>query len=351
MIPLFNQHNFMRMLTGWYHRTITRDKATWAAILVVCAMGLRSPAPGENMNEETKEKSAWASYCMRNAQSVMSDLATREEDLLGVQVLLALVMMFHNSSDTRPAGVLIGTAMRLAHRLQLHSNDSARFFSPEDVLQRSRVFWIAYTLDKDIALRTKVSPLQLDNDIDIPLPSINTPDGAGIIWTSDGRTQFNVFRMRLDLSHIQGKIYDLLYSNRSLKVQGKERQRRVNSMQAMLTQWLNRIPMPFRIEHVATTVNEAELLQMVKLHHAYLHAVVHTHGIYSKDAEWMNRISSLSRASIEDYARTVQGPMVGTCSSDTQNPPLDEGWKYCVEISRGCMKLFQDATPTECMIW
>lgn len=138
----------MRLLTGWYNHSIKRDRATWAAILMVCAIGLRSPVPGDVVNAESAEKAEWANYCMRNAQSVMSELVTRDEDLLGMQVLIALVLQFHNSSDARPASVLIGTAVRLGHRLRLHSGDSAQYFAPGDVLQRNKVFWIAYMLDK-----------------------------------------------------------------------------------------------------------------------------------------------------------------------------------------------------------
>lgn len=159
-----------------------------------------------------------------------------------------------------------------------------------------------------------------------------------------------MFRLRIDLAHIQGKVYDLLYSNRSLKVRGPERERRVASLSAMLTQWYARIPTAFRIEHAAATVGDAELVQLVKMHHAYLHAIVHIHGVYSYQSEWITRVSSLSKTDVHEFGVSMQGPS-SVCSTEHQNPPLADGWDYCVEVSRGCMKLFQDATPTECLIW
>lgn len=146
VIPLFHQPTFMKMLNGWYHHQSSRDKATWAAIQIVLALGYRTPqgtvveAPPLHIQK--------ANQCLKNAQSVVSDLVTREEDLLGVQILLGIVLLFQNSRDPKPASVIIGTAVRLAHRLQLHSNEATRFYNPEEVEQRSRVFWIAYTLDK-----------------------------------------------------------------------------------------------------------------------------------------------------------------------------------------------------------
>lgn len=138
----------MRLVSGWYDKNPKRDKVTWAAILVVIALGLRSPTPVNTISSNPEERSKWENYCMRNSQSVMSELVAHEQGLLGIQVLLALIMLFYNSSDGRPANILVGTAMKLSQRFQLHLNDSAQHFTAEEIQQRSRVFWIAYILDK-----------------------------------------------------------------------------------------------------------------------------------------------------------------------------------------------------------
>ena len=146
VIPLFHQPTFMKMLNAWYHHKNSRDKATWAAVQIVMALGYRTPRSGAL--ETAPSQIGLANQCLRNAQSIVSELVTREEDLLGIQILLGIVMLFQNSRDPKPASVIIGTAVRLAHRLQLHSNDMTNFFTPEEAEQRLRVFWIAYTLDK-----------------------------------------------------------------------------------------------------------------------------------------------------------------------------------------------------------
>jgi hypothetical protein len=146
VVPLFNHQTFMRMLNNWFDIPATRHKASWAAILIVAAIGMRMPRNG--FPETGHDRVTYANCCLRSAQSVVSELVNREEDLLGIQVLLGIVVLFRNSSDPRPASVIIATAMRLAHRLQLHSNASRRFFSQDEFEQRARVFWIAYSLDK-----------------------------------------------------------------------------------------------------------------------------------------------------------------------------------------------------------
>ncbi|KAH6667824.1 fungal-specific transcription factor domain-containing protein, partial [Halenospora varia] len=352
IVPLFCEAAFLRLITGWYNKNPKRDKVTWAAILVVIALGLRSsPMPGVAISSSPKEKSEWEDYCMRNSQSVMSDLVAREHDLLGIQVLLALIMLFYNSSDGRPANILVGTAIKLSQRFQLHLNASAQHFTAEEVQQRLRVFWIAYIFDKDISLRTKAPSVQHDADIDVPLPIMILSDGTGLISTKDGHSQLEFFRLRLDLAYIEGKIYDLLYSTRSIKVQGPDRQRRVTSLQVMLDRWYARIPAAFQMDRVSTTVSNANMLEMITgLYHTYLICITSTHGIYSAQAEWMRKVDSLSRVAIQDFALAMHGPRVMTFMQN-QDPPLPDAWDHCVDISRGSMKLFQDISPTEGLIW
>ncbi|KAF5576743.1 transcriptional regulator [Fusarium pseudocircinatum] len=348
VIPLFQQPEFMKLLSAWYKQPETRDRASWAAIQTVMAIGYRTPQL--SLRDSQSVHIEKADQCLRNAQTVVSELVTRDEDLLGVQILLGIVMLFQNSRDPKPASVLIGTAVRLAHRLKLHSQEAAMQFPAAEAEQRSRVFWIAYTLDKDICLRAQTPSCQFDEDIDISLPVLAPPDSVGLIWTQNGQVHFNYHRRRVELAYIQGKVYDLLYSNRSSKVTAQERQRRVTRLQSMLDQWYERIPNVFHIEHVAATVGPSQLVQMTKMHHAFLLTEVMIHGIYSHNAEWVKRISSFSRATLTSVANLETGGFgAGKCQD--QAPPLPEGWNHCVDVSRGCMKLFQEATPTECLIW
>lgn len=171
-----------------------------------------------------------------------------------------------------------------------------------------------------------------------------------VIWTQDGRTQFSLFRIRIELSQILGKVYELLYSNRSMRIGEAERRRRVKDLSTMLAQWYRRIPIPFRPEHVAAAVGDSELIQMVKLYHAYLLALIHVHSISSTHTEWISRLSSLSREAIRDYAALVKGTSP-PCVTEDRDHLVAEGWDHCVEVSRGCITLFQEAIPTECLLW
>lgn len=214
--------------------------------------------------------------------------------------------------------------------------------------------WPVTHPSQDISLRALTPSSQFDDDIDIALPTLTPSDGVGLIWTQDGQTHFNYYRRRVELAHIEGKIYDLLYSNRASKITGLERQRRVTRLQAMLDQWYERIPTVFHMENVVSAVSPISLIGLTKMHHAFLLAEVMTHGIYSHNVDWVRRISSFSHTSIECLSQSLGNKGIETETSGYirhQSPPLSEGWSKCVDISRNCMRLFQNVPPTECLIW
>ncbi|KAH8889607.1 hypothetical protein GQ53DRAFT_722399 [Thozetella sp. PMI_491] len=347
--PLFNQTTFMGLVTSWYGRNPKRSKVIWANVLVVIALGLQSHASNEPCPSHQKHGD-WLGYCIRNAQSAMPELVLRDEDLLGIQAILALALIFKHACDLRPARVLVASAVTLSHRMHLHLRDAVQYYSPKETQQRSRVFWVLYMLDKDLSIRTKTPPMLFDSEIDLNLPLNVSPDTTGVICTTNGRYEMNIFSLRLDLACIQGKIYNLLYSSRSRKIQKQEGEKRINSLQMMLDSWYARIPAAFQIRDVTSTVSDVNLVQMTNLYHTYLLCHFWIHGIYSYKAEWLQKASSLSRAALHDFAVAVQGQGFSPCRQISHAPRVN-GWQRCVDISRDSMPLFQATKLTESMIW
>ena len=201
-------------------------------------------------------------------------------------------------------------------------------------------------MTKDISLRIKAPSIQSDADIDVPLPSLTVSDGIGLIWSQDGTSHFNYHRLRVDLAHIEGQIYDLLCSNRASRVPPEERKRRICRLQIQLNRWYERVPPAFQIDNAATNLAPTELVIVTKMHHSYLLATVMTHGLYSHNAEWLKMFNSRNQGAIEDLAQAMD-----SCATKAHTPPFPGGWSRCVELSRGCMELFEKSTPTECLVW
>lgn len=148
--PLFHQGSFMNLLNGWYNNCMCRDKRTWAAIQIVLALGFRAPRITDSGCVTVEiEKS---NICLQRAQTIIPDLVMRDGDLLSVQTLLGIALLFQSGRDPGPASVIMGIAMKIIHRLHLHTRESAEFLTVEETDERSHVFWIAYIMDK-VSLR------------------------------------------------------------------------------------------------------------------------------------------------------------------------------------------------------
>jgi hypothetical protein len=178
--------------------------------------------------------------------------------------------------------------------------------------------------------------------VDVPRPEAEPEDGTGIVYTKDGGDKMNYFRMRVDLSHIEGKIYDMLYSSRAKKVSPQEKNLRTQRLQSALDKWKQMIPASFDVDLVAKTVTPTALVPLVMLYHSYLTSLVMLHGIYSHDADWVLRISAYSRMIGDSHA---------TGDFETEPHRLPPGWALCVETSRSVMQLFNAAPPLDCVIW
>ena len=103
-------------------------------------------------------------------------------------------------------------------------------------------------------MRMKQPSIQLDDDIDLDLPSQTAGDyrsvdasrlPTGCITTADGTMEFDFFLSRIQLAIIQGGVYDYLYSTRSQKRSGEERAAALESVVRALNQWKASIPPDF----------------------------------------------------------------------------------------------------------
>ncbi|KAJ8100805.1 hypothetical protein POJ06DRAFT_281740 [Lipomyces tetrasporus] len=283
---------FMRMLQEYYASTCRQPRAAWAAVNVVLALATRVPvSPSSDLD-----------LGFGDSQSVLSELVTRD-------VVLGLVIVFNALKDPSPAVVLVGTAVRLAHRLRLHNRRYQEQFPPAEILQRNRVFWITYLFDKDICLRHHTPSVQVDEDIDLDLPLEEPQDGAGNIYSKDG-SRANFFRLRLRLAHIQGRITD----------QERRAQR-----------WRLALPSDLQVDVVTELANRTALIWLCMMHFSYLGCLVMIHGIWTIPAH------SRGTSEAEDASRL--------------SPPLPRGWRNCVQMSRHCMAMMTQMPLSDCSVW
>ncbi|KAK2038230.1 fungal-specific transcription factor [Colletotrichum somersetense] len=324
VLPLFDREAFMKMLCGWYGHLACRTLDAWAAVNVVLALACRHSYASSF--EETQNMRRYVS----NVQSTLNQLVANEPSLLALQTILGLVLVFHGSADQRPASVMIATAMRLAQNLKLHTKAANLNLAPAEALQRTRVFWVAFILDRDLAMRTSQPPIHQEADIDVDLPGPDSPDGAGLICGSSGQV-FNYFRSRVQLAYIQGRLHALLRSARSLRLPEHERRQNTIRIRAMLDDWLEAIPTGFQPHLVAETVSRERLRYLSLMHYTHLQLVATTHRTDSHHMEWMQEILNCAKKQ-------------ALCVRSDLATRLPSCWDKLVAQARTCMHLYA-ATP------
>ncbi|KAF4467772.1 Fungal specific transcription factor domain-containing [Fusarium albosuccineum] len=190
VLPLFHPQSLYRTVDNWYRQPSEsqrspRDPSSWAAINVTLALAL-CHGPG-NMSPVATQAISVAE-CLENAQSGLADVLAGDMDLQHVQILLGLGLLFLGArlDGLRAAVVFVSTAMRLAQAMGMHRRDYYPYhyegIAPPEAIQRRRVFWIAYILDREVAARTRQAPIQQDADMDLDLP---LDDDAGLEHSSE----------------------------------------------------------------------------------------------------------------------------------------------------------------------
>lgn len=182
---------------------------------------------------------AWGYF--QNALAATNQLLTRHYTLASVQALLGMAMIMMSMPHQRPITLLTSSAIKIAHNLGLHRQYQYPVLSAVESAERIRVFWVAYSLDKDISLQTRQPPTQGDEDMDIEPPSEN--DYGPV---QPGGIHHNLFYFRTRLAIIQGQIYRRLLSVKAGKQSASERAVAVEELEMTLQTWRRSVPIePF----------------------------------------------------------------------------------------------------------
>lgn len=339
-MPIFSEAGFTRMLQDYSTSDRQQSRSAWAAVNIVLALASRLPCQPSGQLDLGSLDVQVAQY-FNNAQAILADIVTGDPSLLNLQIVLGLIVMSHTMEDLSAAVVLVATAVRLAQRLRLHVGDDLDSYPAEERLQRSRVFWLTYIFDKDTCLRHHTPSLLAEVDIGLDLPVDNPPDNVGYIYTKDGRTALHFFKLRLQLSNLQGRVYDLLYAIKANKILQTERQKRVTLLHYRLELWRRSIPVEMQADVVTEHVSEEGLFWICLLHFSYLGCLVMIHGIWTHDAEWRQRLT---------HSFSASSPSINKGKAH-QVPPLPRGWKNCVQMSRHCMQLVYQMPLSHCSVW
>ncbi|KAK0712615.1 hypothetical protein B0T26DRAFT_741664 [Lasiosphaeria miniovina] len=265
-----------------------RDPVSWAAINAVLALAYK-----QNLTVNSGLRAV-----------MLGDTA-----LLNVQVLMAITVLLQASKDLKPSLILIATVLRLAHELGLHTRAAAAHLKPD----------IAYTLDKDLSMRTRKPSIQNDDDIDVDMPapvpdhhhSLNPGDhpgddadneSVGVVTTLSGNARVNYFLARIRFANIQGGIYDYLYSARAQTRSAYKRAFALESLVNALDEWRLSIPPEFGAILAPKTLSPESLSFFCVLHATSFACTTTINQAHAWNEKWLENLRNY-------YKQSSQGPM------------------------------------------
>ncbi|MCJ1386445.1 hypothetical protein MMC17_009571 [Xylographa soralifera] len=233
--PLFDKARFMSVFDSL--DTSVNDPGRWACLNVVLALTHQFQ---HGTDQDMKEDCETWSY-FEAAFAVVGQLMTMHVTLWSVQALLGMALVIQGTPNQGPVSLLISGAMKLAHRMGLHKQCQNPNVSAAEIEERKRVFWIAYSLDKDLSLQMGQPSAQDDDDMDVELPS---EIDSSLVYPGDS-IGMNFFNFRARLAMIQGQIYKRLYSVKATKQAVAERVVAATELEAMLQLWRASVPTEF----------------------------------------------------------------------------------------------------------
>ncbi|UZP45344.1 hypothetical protein NXS19_013156 [Fusarium pseudograminearum] len=317
IIPLFEETVFMRMLLDFFAQTTKRSIVSWAAINIVLAINYRV-LEGRSSNDAALNR------CLQNVRSVMSELMVQGKDLMGLQVLLGVVILFLGSSDFQLAIVLTGSVVKLAQSLCLNSKEALEGLTNAEKSQRVQLFWLSYIYDRQISQRSQCPYSHLDADTDIELPDLNPENNLGVMVSSTDSVRFNYLRVKAQFAYIQGKVYDLLYSQKSTTLTQDQKYNMILRIEEMLAEWVQEIPVEL---HTAQGIRErlspaaTDLMMNLWFHHAECRIKIHS--IFTFEDAWVNRVRLYLSPAVIGMSNDIDGEVrrgdIPPCRLDGMN--------------------------------
>ncbi|KAK6336408.1 hypothetical protein TWF696_001966 [Orbilia brochopaga] len=356
--PLFDQTSFLRSFHAKYSpdASFDDDPTWWASINVVFALGYLFRA----MRTLDRHENDLACSYTQNALWVVAELIALPRSLPAIQSLLGIAIALEGTPHSQLCSVVIATAMRLAHAMQLHRRTEDQTLTAAEIEERRNVFWIAYCMDRNIAYLNRQPSLQDDDDIDVELPAgiISQP----LLFDDDhrpgARTSINLFNSRIALAIIQGQIYKRLYSVRAARETPAQRAVAAAHLDAILACWRTSVPFEFgrnTVTALEIPIDEC-ILHTIILRLVYVECLITVRRHMQPETDSATAASGAyvlpqtppAQATLENVCATIHRHLPGEpddlprCPlSGSQRSTLVEAENLCLSESREAVKLIQ----------
>ncbi|KAF4910865.1 Fusaridione A cluster transcription factor fsdR [Colletotrichum fructicola] len=272
-LPIFHPPAFIALLGQQYSGESGKSPAWWTAFNAVLAVSHRRRV---EQGTSTDKELMW-SYAA-NALDTVLDILLRATQLMSVQALLTLAWFFLGTPNPQPSFMLVANAIRLAHSIGLHRKNCGTSLSLLERTTRINVFWLAFSLDRELSLRTGRPPAQDFGDFDVDLPDLQSqPDFSNSSFVP---ASSKVFSAGTRLAVIQAKLYSEIYLSEGLEP--VDIKRKTTDLHRDLEEWRLSFALCPNLQRYPELTKQASVL---RLNYTYYHTVILVHRAQS-DVEW-----------------------------------------------------------------
>lgn len=216
----------------------------------------------------------------------------------------------------------------------------------------SKTFWYDHSggliLRKDLALRAKSPYSQFDAETDLELPEQDDDDGPGVLTSDTGDVRFNYLRARAQLTIMQGRVHNFLYSRSARRLTPEQRSQTLFRIEYSLSNWRNAIPQELMIsDSLFRRFSPIPIHLITNMYNRYLECLYRIYGMFAFDETWIERVRCyLTPSVIQTNDDGIDGGV-----NHGEISPLPSEWSDFVQHSRLGLELSAFGRETEYSVW
>ncbi|KAL6239745.1 hypothetical protein BDW75DRAFT_227080 [Aspergillus navahoensis] len=195
--------------------------------------------------------------CAMKARYLLSQVLQEPPTLDGLQAVTMLGTLELFAGNLQSANYYGSISARMIFMLGAHIFTDQRSWYPESFTDREartkgqlrNLFWLCYTLEQDVSLRTGQAQLFSEDNCDLTLPPAYVEEmeaSLEIHHTSANFPQNPIFPIDLRLGVIKARAYSALYSFRAMKKTDAEILRDIRELDDELERWRLSLPVRWR---------------------------------------------------------------------------------------------------------
>ncbi|KAJ5547121.1 hypothetical protein N7494_004706 [Penicillium frequentans] len=238
---------------------------------------------------------------MQTALSLLPQLTLEHSNIRALEALLMMTLYIAPLGQPQTAELLLSMAVRILSNLGAYTNENSCPVNESSNREHLRaLFWLCYSIDKEMCLRQCQAPLISNNDCDLDLPAAYVPLSSKeqfFEYQQDSRQL--LFPTDLRLTIFKSKLYDRLYSHSSLRTPEAIRLRLIRELDDELHELKSLFPaacQPEKLISADTPHGTFRDLSMrgVCIHLDYYHCLTKIHGAILVGVNATKDLSTLS---------------------------------------------------------